>query len=999
VSRSTFSSQPSQPSRQFVPWIALLALIAVGWAAWLRSSSAAPEIVQTLDTPAVAAVSEATAEAKPALPEVPVSALLPANDLTDERLAAYWGLTVETIGQLHDHRSLTNERLAEIPPERMKRQLWRIEHPKADHPGEAMEWRLMRQRDENGRIRPDGLINAIRQHETRLGRQAAGNRAAGLPAGPLDTRPGAANAKAGLSTGGWIWLGPGNIGGRSRSLVSPNANPNTLYVATVGGGIWRTTNGGASWAALPGFSANLAATTLAIHPTTQTTIYCGTGEGFFNGDALQGAGIFRTTDGGTTWTQLASTNNANFQFVNRVAISADGSTILAATNSGLFRSTDGGTTFNTPSGGVNTRMLDVDFHPTDSTRCICSTSGARVWHSSNSGATFTASTGLSSTTSGFSERAEVCYARANGSTVYASVDRNNGTVFRSTDGGQTFSQRSVFSYLSGQGWYNNIIWAGDPTNADRVVAGGLDNWKSTDGGANFTQISVWFNAPASSHADNHFWYATSSYNGTGNQSVYVANDGGVYRADNLWGTVTWQELNNNLGVTQFYGGSGNPTNGVYYGGTQDNGTLKFTPGGTATETWSTPFGGDGGFSASDPTDPNYHYNEYVYLQIHRSTNGGASASYIWNGIGDAGSAANFIAPFILDPSNPNRMLAGGARLWRSDNVKATTPTWASIKPSVGSNISAICVNPTNSDQVWVGHNNGDLFYSTDATVATPTWTKLDIGLPNRYLERIAVDPTNGNTVYVSFGGFSAGNLWRSTNAGASWTDVSVGLPAAPINGLAIHPTMNTWIYAGTEVGVYGSEDSGATWSATSEGPVKVAVDELTFVGPKLLAVTHGRGMYEITPSTSGGGGGGGGVLPPPAGGLVLVAWNAASRTLTITGDAKNNVLTATWRSDRITVQGSQDTRIQVGTSQTTSVTFNTGTAAININGDLKDGNDFLTIVSVPITTLSPRLGNGNDKLSLSYCTVKTAKADGGAGTDTFVSTASTISSNQNVSFP
>src|SRR5207237_172186 len=147
----------------------------------------------------------------------------------------------------------------------------------------------------------------------------------------------------------------------------------------------------------------------------------------------------------------------------------------------------------------------------------------------------------------------------------------------------------------------------------------------------------------------------------------------------------------------FYGAAGSVSSGTIVGGTQDNGTLRYTPGG-GTEGYTTMFGGDGGFSAADPTDSNYFYGEYVYLQIHRSTNAGVFSNYIYSGISEAGAqTANFIAPFILDPNNPNTMLAGGSQLWRSTNVKATSPSWSSIKPALSGGISAIVAGPNNSD--------------------------------------------------------------------------------------------------------------------------------------------------------------------------------------------------------------------------------------------------------------------------------------------------------------
>ncbi|MFZ2517480.1 MAG: PKD domain-containing protein, partial [Anaerolineae bacterium] len=350
-------------------------------------------------------------------------------------------------------------------------------------------------------------------------------------------------------------------------------------------------------------------------------------------------------------------------------------------------------------------------------------------------------------------------------------------------------------------------------------------------------------------------------------------------ADNVYtvlGTTGWQELNNNLGITQFYGAAGNPTSGVIVGGTQDNGTLRYSGN---TETWSTMFGGDGGFAAADPANPNYFYGEYISAQVHRSSDAGVSAEYIyglyWDGgqwtcrpapyrIDDAcNNTANFISPFILDPNNPNRLLVGGRSLWRSNDPKTANtgtagPSWASIKAPISgnSNISAIAVAPGNSDIVWVGHSNGNVYRTANGTATSPSWTQVDTnapGLPNRYVTRITIDRNSANTVYVTFGGFSPDNVWRTTDAGNSWGDRtgsgSSGLPDAPVRSLVIHPNNSNWIYVGTEVGVFVSENAGANWTVPHEGPANVSVDELFWMNTALVAATHGRGLFRAETSS------------------------------------------------------------------------------------------------------------------------------------------------------
>ena len=151
--------------------------------------------------------------------------------------------------------------------------------------------------------------------------------------------------RGGISTSAWKWLGPGNIGGRTRSIVIHPGNPNIMWLGAVGGGVWKSIDGGTSWAPLADFMANLNVACLVIDPTNPNVLYAGTGEGYYNGDALRGNGIFKTTNGGANWTQLASTTGPNFFFVNRLAMSPNGQVLLAATRSGMYRSTNGGSSF------------------------------------------------------------------------------------------------------------------------------------------------------------------------------------------------------------------------------------------------------------------------------------------------------------------------------------------------------------------------------------------------------------------------------------------------------------------------------------------------------------------------------------------------------------------------------------------------------------------------------------------------------------------------------
>lgn len=740
---------------------------------------------------------------------------------------------------------------------------------KPDQPDEAAKFRRMQMQDENGLIPPDGYEKA-RQH-VRLMRFA---QAESIKTKRQDPKV------AGIEPDSWEWLGPGNIGGRIRSIVIHPINTNRMWVGSVSGGIWRTTNSGTSWAPVDDFMANLAVTTIVINPANTNEMYAGTGEGFGNIDSIRGAGVFRSTDGGVTWDQLASTsgpvNGPDWFFVNRLAISPNGSTLLAATNTGIWRSTDDGAMWNPEQANV---CWDIDFHPSNNSLAIAGGAGV-ARYSNDGGDTWTAATFKINASDPNpvllnGGRVEVAYAPGTPSTVYASVNLNDGEIYKSTDGGQNYSRvntgNNFFLGSNNQGWYDNVIWV-NPQNSNFVIVGGIHLWRSTDGGTTLTRISDGSN---SAHADHHVIVAHPAFNSTTNPKVFFGNDGGIYRTDNITtasDSSGWIELNNNLGITQFYGAAGN-SDGVIIGGTQDNGTLRYNG---STETWTRPLGADGGYCAADLTNSNYFYGETQNFGLRRSTDGAQSFAQIYCdpdhfildgmgnstgkcqngwGITDVNNLSNFIAPFILDLNNANRLLAGGRSLWRSTNVKAAIPTWTAIKnPSPANvNISAIAVAPGNQSIIWVGHNNGDVFRTTNGTAANPTWTQVDTnptGLPNRFVTSLTISSSNSNIVYVTLGGFVGDNVYRTTDAGNTWTEITgtgaTGLPDVPVRALVISPIVSNYLYVGTEVGIFASEDNGATWGLPQDGPANVSVDQLFCLGGDLIAATHGRGIYRAS---------------------------------------------------------------------------------------------------------------------------------------------------------
>ncbi|MGI9045724.1 MAG: WD40/YVTN/BNR-like repeat-containing protein [Burkholderiales bacterium] len=643
---------------------------------------------------------------------------------------------------------------------------------------------------------------------------------------------------------------------------------------------------GAHWEPVDDLMANLAVACLTMDPKNPAVMYAGTGEGFSNVDAIRGAGVFRTLDG-VVWKQLPATATADFNAVNRLAVSKTGKVVLAATNNGLFRSSDSARTAWTKV--LDAPVADVRFDPKSSTRAIAGgLDNGEAWYSNNSGRNWT----LAAHTGAWKGRVELCYAAKSSKIVYASVQMEHGEIWRSSDAGRTYQRRATQTadnraalYLGDQGWYDNAIWAGDPTDENLVVAGGINLWRSDDGGATLREISTWWEN-GSAHADHHAIVSHPAYDGVNNRTVFFGNDGGIYQAGDIRAVGSeaqppyvngWTELVNNYGVTQFYGGAGNAASGKIIGGAQDNGTICFDPA-RGTEQWATIFGGDGGWCAADPSDPKVFYGEYVFLNIHRNTDGGTTddtqgnryiSGQFWNpSAGDwqwkpapfrisdvMNFDALFIAPFTLDPNEPKRLLAGGLSLWRTNDAKAPNtftsgPQWRAIKQSAGSNISAIAIAKGSSDVVWVGHEDGKVFRTLDGSALQPSWQRMDSAgakplQAQRFCTCITVDHASSKVVYVAFGGYEKANIWTTRDGGLTWTNLGAALPAAPARAIAVHPRHSNFIYLGTEVGVFASENSGASWSPTNEGPTNCSVDDLFWIGETLVCATHGRGMFRI----------------------------------------------------------------------------------------------------------------------------------------------------------
>jgi uncharacterized protein (TIGR03437 family) len=700
----------------------------------------------------------------------------------------------------------------------------------------------------------------------------------------------------------WTSLGPGNIGGRTRALLVHPTRPQTLYAAGVAGGVWRSENGGASWSPLNDFLPNLAVSVLVFEPQNPNVLYAGTGEGVFNQDAVRGAGIFKTVDGGTNWLRLPGTANADFYYVNDLVVSsANNQRLYAATGTGVWRSLDGGGAWSRVlNPNITGGCLDLAIRTDQAGDYLFAACGnlaqATVYRNTEAAGAGNWTPVLNEAGMG---RTTLALAPSNQSIVYALAASiapgpyQNGlhAVFRSTADGaagtwtaqvrntdatklNTLLLSNPLAAASGecglgpnrfsnQGWYDNVI-AVDPLDPNRVWAGGIDLFRSDDGGRNWGLASFWWaekSSPRYAHADQHVIAFHPGYNGASNQTLYVGNDGGLFRTDNARAAVStatpcntstaaisWTSLNQQYGVTQFYHGAVASDGKSFVGGTQDNGTVLGTEA-EGPNGWREIFGGDGGYVAVENGNPPTIYVSSLAALLRKSRDGGKTFFNASFGLDLQRANSVFVPPFLMEVSNRQRLWFGGQGVWRSTNGGAN---WQNYN-NQAANISALAVAPTNPGAVMAGSATGDVYRLNEELGYEGTIAWSNYKFRDGYISSLTFDPFNANVAYATCSTFGGVHIWRTENGGVTWVDsdgFGTGrLPDLPVHTLVIDPQNPARLYIGTDLGVFVSLDRGATWLVESSGFPNTVVEALTIQvangTTSLYAFTHGRGVWRV----------------------------------------------------------------------------------------------------------------------------------------------------------
>jgi hypothetical protein len=680
----------------------------------------------------------------------------------------------------------------------------------------------------------------------------------------------ARRADAFAAAAAWQALGPANIGGRVTDLAVDPVRPDTVYAGAATGGVWRSTNAGATFTSV--WPPTLTPSIGALDITSTGILYAGTGEGNPGGGSVTfpGNGVYRSTDGGATWTHLGLTGSERIGRLavdptnpNRVFAAATGSLFVPGGVRGLYRTTDGGTTWQLVLAGANatTGAVDVVIDPATPSRVyvamwdhrrqpsgrVYGGVGSGIFRSTDGGSTWTRLGGglpASSTNLG---RMGIAVARSNPNRLYAIAADTTGNFagfWTSTNAGSSWTRITNTTYLANSqstfGWWFGRVYV-DPAASQHVFVAGVAQLESLDAGASWRRNSSSF------HVDQHALAFDPRVSGR----VFLGNDGGVYRSvANGSLTGSWTKATS-LPINQFYTVAvSRQDTARISGGTQDNGSLRNWSG----SNWNSIGGGDGTTNLIDPTNQNKVYSCSQYGSCTRSTDGGSTRT----GFGATTSdRRNWITPVVFDPTNPATMYYGGNRLNRSTNSAAS---WTVISPDLtrGSGgtggtpfgtITTIAVAASDNRVIYVGTDDGRVWITRNTG---STWTEITAGLPTRWITRVAVDPASADVAYVSVSGYRNGDpgahVFRTANGGASWTDISAGLPDAPVNDVVLDPRDAAVLYAATDVGVWAR--TAGVWAPVGTGLPLVPVADLDATNngaaTVLTAATFGLGMYRTT---------------------------------------------------------------------------------------------------------------------------------------------------------
>ncbi len=690
----------------------------------------------------------------------------------------------------------------------------------------------------------------------------------------------------------WRGIGPYR-GGRALAVTGVEGEPGLFYFGAVAGGLWKTADSGATWQPIFDGQPNSSIGAVAVAPSNHRVIYVGTGEGALRGNITFGNGVYKSTDGGKSWTAmgLADSRQIGALIVDPknpdvVLVAALGHAFGPNSERGVFRSADGGRSWRKVLyKDENTGAVDVTFDPHDSRIVYAALwqvrrqpwnfssggPGSGLYRSTDGGLTWSELRGQG-LPAGILGRIDVSVSGADSNRVYAMIEAKEGGLYRSDDAGSHWARVSDDGRVRQRAWYFSKIYA-DPHAKDTIYALNTGMLRSTDGGKTFKLVSA-------THGDHHgLWIDPADSN-----RLINANDGGA--SISLDGGATWSTQDNQP-TAQFYHVAVDSRFPYWvYGAQQDNSNLAVASyddeGVIGPGSWYQAGGGESGFVVPDPRDALIIYSdaENQYGRYDKHTEQVQDISP-WP-IDDSGHPAaelqhrfNWTSPLMLSPHDPDLLYAASEVVWRSADHGNS---WTIISPDLTRNdkskqqasggpltkditsveyydtIFALAESPAVKGMLWAGTDDGLVQLSRDGGGHWSNVTPKDLPAWST-VSMIDPSPFDGDTAYLAVDRHRLDDIgpyaWKTQDGGRTWTSITQGLPnGAVVHAVRVDPARRGLLYAGTELGVFVSFDDGGHWQSLQLNLPVSPINDLLVKGDDLVVATHGRAFWildDVTP--------------------------------------------------------------------------------------------------------------------------------------------------------
>jgi photosystem II stability/assembly factor-like uncharacterized protein len=700
-------------------------------------------------------------------------------------------------------------------------------------------------------------------------------------------------------------IGP-HRGGRCVAVAGHPTDPMTFYFGACAGGIWKTTDAGNYWECVSdGFFSTAAVGALAVSESDPNVIFAGMGETCIRGNVSHGDGVYRSTDGGKSWTNVGLRDTRHIAKVRIHPHNPDVAYVAALGHAfgpnrerGIFRSNDGGKTwqqilFRSENAGAidlsmdpnNPRILYATFWEAQRYPWALSSGGpgSSIYRSTDGGDTWTELTNNPGLPEDVKGKIGIAVSPANADRVWALVEAKDGALFRSDDAGETWQRLSESDDLRYRAWYYMHLHA-DPQDQDTCWVLNMGCWKSVDGGATFSSVPT-------PHGDNHdLWIDPRNP-----LRMIEGNDGGACVSFN--GGVSWSTLLNQP-TAQFYHVT-TDTRFPYrvYGSQQDNSALSVPSvaieGAISTPDWFIPGGGESGYIAVRPDNPDVIFggaigsgfgNGYMtrYDRRVRQERNITVWPEVTTGISLGASGAETLKyrfqwtfPIVISPHDPNVLYVASNQVLRSTDEGAS---WEEVSPDLTRNdrtkqgpsggpitkdntgaevyctIFAFVESPHEKGVFWAGSDDGLIHVSRDGgerwnnvtPPGLPEWTLVSI---------IEVSPHDPATAYVAATRYKLDDtrpyLFKTSDYGQTWQHIANGIPDGDFTRVIREdPSRRGLLYAGTESGIHVSFDDGQNWERLQSNLPVVPIHDLVIKGTDMVVATHGRSFWvldDLTP--------------------------------------------------------------------------------------------------------------------------------------------------------